>query len=166
MYKRIKGKKFSRKTDQRRAFMRNLSVSLILEEKITTTKTRARAASSMVERLITKAKASNLAATKNLSAILPQVAVKKLISNLAPRFKDRNGGYTRIIRLAQRLKDGAEMSVVEFIDRDEMAAKEKDVKKEKAAGKKKSAKIAKAVKADKKEKTEKKEEEKTGEKSN
>jgi large subunit ribosomal protein L17 len=150
MYKRIKGKKFSRKTDQRRAFMRNLSVNLIMEEKITTTKTRARAASSMVERLITKAKAGNLAATRILSGILPQVAVKKLISNLAPRFAQRNGGYTRIIRIAQRFKDGAEMSVVEFIDRDEIAAKEKETKKEKTGGKKKSAKKAKPAKTEKK----------------
>ena len=130
--------------------MRNLSVNLIMEEKITTTKTRARAASSMVERLITKAKAGNLAATRILSGILPQVAVKKLISNLAPRFAQRNGGYTRIIRIAQRFKDGAEMSVVEFIDRDEIAAKEKETKKEKTGGKKKSAKKAKPAKTEKK----------------
>lgn len=120
--------------------MRNLAVNLILEEKITTTKTRARAASSFVEKLVTKAKKGGLCAIKTLSSKLPQPAVKKIISDIAPRFLQRNGGYTRIIKLGQRYKDGAEMAVVEFIDRDAMLAKAKEQKKAKGGPAKKAAK--------------------------
>ncbi len=159
MYKRIKGKKFSRKTDQRRAFLRNLAVNLILEERITTTKTRARAASSLVEKMITKAKIGDLAAIKRLSSMLPQLVVKKLISDVAPRFTKRNGGYTRIMKLGQRFKDGAEMAVVEFIDHDEVLAREKEEKKKPADKKKAVKKEKKAKKETKKEKKEAKKEE-------
>lgn len=143
MYKRIKGKKFSRKTDQRRAFMRGLAVNLIMQEKITTTTVRARQVASFVERLITKAKKNDLAAKKALVAILPEVASKKLVVMIAPRFKDRVGGYTRIAKLGPRLKDGAPMAVVELLDRpivDATTIKTKDKKssskKEKDAAKK------------------------------
>lgn len=146
MYKRIKGKKFSRKTDQRRAFLRNLAVNLIMEERITTTKTRAKAASSLVEKMITKAKKGNLAAIKRLSSLLPQLAVKKLMANVAPRFMQRNGGYTRIMKLGQRYKDGSEMAVVEFIDHDEVHAAELAEKAKKITEKKKGAKKEKAAK--------------------
>ncbi len=141
MYKRIKGKKFSRKTDQRKAFMRSLAVNLILQEKIATTKVRAKAAASLVEKLITKAKKNDLAAQKKLAAFLPMVAVRKLVSDIAPRFKERNGGYTRIVKLGPRMKDGAPMAVIEILDRPvavvAVAAKDKKVakkadKKEKA----------------------------------
>jgi large subunit ribosomal protein L17 len=153
MYKRIKGKKFSRKTDQRRAFLRSLAVNLIMEERITTTKTRARAASTLTEKMITLAKKGNLAAIKKLSSMLPQVAVKKLITGIAPRFTERTGGYTRIMKLGQRYKDGAEMAVAEFVDRDEILAKEKAEKTKKPADKKKAAKKEKKAKADTKKKT-------------
>jgi len=146
MYKRIKGKKFSRKTDQRRAFLRNLAVNLIMEERITTTKTRARAASSLVEKMITKAKKADLSAIKRLSAMLPQLAVKKLMANVAPRFAQRNGGYTRIMKLGQRYKDGAEMALVEFIDHDEVRAAEVAEKAKKTTDKKKGVKKEKAAK--------------------
>jgi large subunit ribosomal protein L17 len=145
MYKRIKGKKFSRKTDQRRAFMRSLAVNLILQEKIQTTKVRAHQAGSFVERLITKAKAGDLASRKALSSILPEVACRKLVAVIAPRFKDRNGGYTRVALLGQRLKDGAPMAVVELLDRPatvQISATKKDVK----AAAKKIKKTAKAAK--------------------
>lgn len=153
MYKRIKGKKFSRKTDQRKAFLRNLAVNLILRGKITTTKTRARAASSLVERLITKAKRGNVAARRLLAGFLPEAAVKELISVIAPRFSERKGGYTRIIRLGQRMKDGAEMAVVEFVDHDAVKAQESEKEKSAKKDKKKTAK-----------KNDKKKDKKTGEK--
>ena len=140
MYKRIKGKKFSRKTDQRKAFIRGLAAGLIMKEKITTTKTRARAASTFVEKMITKAKRGGLSATRQLMATLPVDAAKKLTSNLAQRFSTRNGGYTRIIRLGQRVLDGAEMAVVEFIDYDVAAKEAEDAKKEEKKGKKKEGK--------------------------
>jgi large subunit ribosomal protein L17 len=117
MYKRIKGKKFSRKTDQRRAFMRALAVNLITREKIKTTKVRARQTALLVEKLITKAKKNDLAARKALAKVLPPAAGKKLIVSIAPRFKDRVGGYTRVIKIGPRLHDGAPMAIVELLDR-------------------------------------------------
>lgn len=144
MYKRIKGKKFSRKTDQRRAFMRSLAANLILQERIQTTKIRARQAATLVEKMITKAKKNDLASKKALAAFLPLSASQKLIATIGPRFKDRNGGYTRIIKLGPRAKDGAPMAIVELLDRPAAVV-------EMATGSKKAKKPAKsaAKKADK-----------------
>jgi len=159
MYKRIKGKKFSRNTDQRRAFMRALAVNLIIQEKITTTTVRARQAGAFVERLITKAKRGDLAAKKSLASILPETASKKLVAVIAPRFKDRNGGYTRIAKLGPRLKDGAPMAVIELLDR---PAAEPDfkTKEKKSSGKKEKKKAKPAKKTEKKSENSEKEESK------
>jgi large subunit ribosomal protein L17 len=144
MYKRIKGKKFSRKTDQRRAFMRGLAVNLIMQERIKTTKVRARQVASFVEKLITKAKKNDLAAKKALVSVLPETARKKLAAAIAPRFKDRNGGYTRIAKLGPRAKDGAPMAIVELLDR--TAVEPKVIDKNKKASSKKEKRTAKAAK--------------------
>jgi len=114
--------------------MRSLAVNLIMQERITTTKIRARQAGSMVERLITKAKKNDLASKKALGAILPQTACQKLLL-IMPRFANRNGGYTRISNLGQRIKDGAPMAVVELLDRP-AAAEAVPAKKEKKPAKK------------------------------
>jgi large subunit ribosomal protein L17 len=152
MYKRIKGKKFSRKTDQRRAFMKSLAANLILREKIQTTKVRARQTANLVERLITKAKKNDLAGKKALFAALPSDAATRLFMVVAPRFNSRNGGYTRVVSLGQRLKDGAPMAIVELLDRPaavEVAAKPKD-KKNKTSVKKVKEAAKKEKKAEKK----------------
>lgn len=146
MYKRIKGKKFSRKTDQRRAFMRSLAANLIIRERIETTTVRARQTANLVEKMITKGKKNDLAGKKALFAALPKEAAIKVANVIAPRFKDRVGGYTRVIKLGQRLKDGAPMAIVELMDRP--AETPVADKKEKPVSKKKSE----SKKADKKEK--------------
>lgn len=138
MYKRIKGKKFSRKTDQRRAFLRGLAVNLVMEEKIKTTKARARQAASLVEKMITKAKKNNLAARKALASLLSPKAGKKLVDSIAPRFKDRAGGYTRVIKIGPRVHDGAPMAMVELLDRP--AQMQSDTAKKDAAKTKKETK--------------------------
>ena len=124
--------------------MRSLAVNLILQEKIQTTKVRAKQASALVEKLITKAKKNDLASRKALAAFLPEVASKKLVAVIAPRFKDRNGGYTRIAKLGQRIKDGAPMAILELLGRPTVIAVI-DSKAKKAAKKAKTA----AKKADK-----------------
>ena len=139
MYRRIKGKKFNRETDQRRAFMRSLAANLIMQEKIKTTKVRARETASFVERLITKSKKNDLASKKMLVAALPKEACVKLAVSIAARFAGRNGGYTRVIGLGQRAKDGAQMAIVELLDRPVAKA-------EPAVKAKKTAKVAKAAK--------------------
>jgi len=121
--------------------MRSMAINLILQEKITTTKTRARQVASFVERLITKAKRNDLASKRVLASILPSVAVKKILA-IATRFKDRQGGYTRIVRLGQRLKDGAPLVVVELLDRPVAAesSKKEGEKKVEKKSKKQAAK--------------------------
>ena len=105
-----------RKAAPRRALLINLAESLVLYEKITTTKAKARAARSLVERLITKAKPNTLAARRELTHRLhTSNCVKKLMAELGPRYKDRRGGYTRVTLLKNRKGDGAEAAVVELV---------------------------------------------------
>ncbi len=110
-----KGRKLNRKRDQRKALLRNLTVSLILKEKIKTTEAKAKELRPFAEKLITKSKKANLATIKNLARVLPAEARKKLIGPIALRFKDRAGGYTRIIKLNPRRTDGAKMAIIELV---------------------------------------------------
>lgn len=105
-----------RKAAPRRALLKHLAESLILHEKIRTTKAKAKAVRSVVERLVTKAKPGTLAARRYVATQLyTDNAVKKLVEVLAPRFKERAGGYTRIVTLPERKGDGADEAVVEFV---------------------------------------------------
>lgn len=105
-----------RKTASRASLLANLAESLILYEKIKTTKAKGKATRSLVERLITKAKQQTLAARRGiLKIIYTPNATKKLIEALAPRYKERKGGYTRIITLKNRKGDGAEEVIVELV---------------------------------------------------
>jgi len=123
MRKMKKGRKFGRKRDQRKAFLRILAANLILKERIKTTEARAKAIRPIVEKLITKGKKvlsgaageKNLAAVRILSAKLPEKAVKKMIDKIAPRYQERNGGYARIIKLSEVRKDGAAMAIIELV---------------------------------------------------
>ncbi len=100
----------------RRSLLANLAESLVLYEKIKTTKAKAKAVRSLVEKLITTAKKNNLAARRSLkSSLYTNNAVKKLMEHLAPRYAERNGGYARITMLRNRLGDGAEEAMVELI---------------------------------------------------
>ena len=100
----------------RKALLRNLATNLVLYEKIITTKARAKAVKSFTERLITTGKVDNLAnRRKLLKVFFVKKAVNKVIDILGPRYKDRKGGYTRIIKLDSRKGDGAEMVQIEFI---------------------------------------------------
>ncbi len=112
----MKKKKFHRKTDQRRALFKILAHHLIINEKIKTTHERAKYLKSIVERLVSKAKGGELAHLRYLLERLPKKSAYKLFYELAPRYKERTGGYLRIIKLPfRRLKDGAKISLIEFI---------------------------------------------------
>lgn len=89
-------------------------MNLILHEKIKTTKTRAKSAAQTVDKMITKAKLNNLAAIRSLASSLPAGALRKLTNDIAPRFADRRGGYTRVINLGIRQKDGSPLAIVEL----------------------------------------------------
>lgn len=105
-----------RKTAGRRSLLANLAESLILYEKIKTTKAKAKALRSFVERLITKSKTQTLAARRELMKTLYTAnAIKKLMENVGPRYKERPGGYTRIVMLKNRKGDGAEEVIIELV---------------------------------------------------
>jgi large subunit ribosomal protein L17 len=110
------GFKLGRNMAHRRSTLRNLVTNLIEKERIQTTILRAKAARPIAERMITLGKRDSLHARRQAAAYLttPE-ATKKLFGELAPRFADRQGGYTRIVRSGWRIGDGAELAILEFI---------------------------------------------------
>jgi large subunit ribosomal protein L17 len=115
MRKLVKGRKLSRKTGQRKALLKNLAGQLIMKEKIKTTEAKAKEVSLFIEKQITKAKKGDLASRRALSCFFTPTMVKKMIQEIGPRYKDRQGGYVRIIKTIQRKEDGAQMSFIELV---------------------------------------------------
>lgn len=110
-------RKFGRKSNVRRALIRGLVNNLIIHNQIKTTEAKAKEIAPFVEKLVTRAKDNNLLASRLIVARLGnrKPEAKKLIDEIAPRYMDRNGGYTRIVKLPQRLSDGAKMAVIAFV---------------------------------------------------
>jgi len=115
MRERKKGRKLSLKRDQRKALLKSLATALILKEKIKTTEAKAKEISPIVEKFITKAKKGDLSSKRFISRFFTPVVVKKLVNEISPRYKERQGGYTRIIKLGQRKSDGARMAIIELV---------------------------------------------------
>ena len=115
MKKRKKGRKLSRKTGQRKALLKSLARELFLREKIKTTEAKAKEVSVFAEKQITKAKKANLASRRLLAKNFSSKIVKKVVDEIAPRYKERRGGYTRIIKLGPRKSDGAKMAIIELV---------------------------------------------------
>lgn len=115
MRKRKKGRKLHRKRNQRKALLKSLANSLILKEKIKTTEAKAKEISGFVEKFITKAKKDNLSSRRFLARFFSPQIVKKLVEEIGPRYKERKGGYTRIIKLGPRKSDGAKMAIIELL---------------------------------------------------
>jgi len=116
MRHRKKGKILDRKKAPREMMLRNLAASVLIYERVKTTKAKALAVRSLVEKLITAAKKGDLTARRKLISVLPQkMAVKKSMEVLGKRYKDRNGGYTRIIKIGNRQGDGAEIVQIELV---------------------------------------------------
>lgn len=111
-----KNKKFGRVTNQRKALMKSLSLSLIKNEKIKTTETKAKALRPIIEKLITKGKNKTLSSQKLIISRLGRKDLsKKLIEEIAPKYSNRKGGYTRITKLSKRATDSSSMATIEFI---------------------------------------------------
>jgi large subunit ribosomal protein L17 len=110
-----RGRKFGRERDQRKAFLKSLVVNLIMKGKIKTTEARAKEMRGLLDRLITKIKKGNLTGVRYAEKLLPKSAVAKLFHDVAPKYKERSGGYSRIIKLGQRSGDGAPMVFIEFV---------------------------------------------------
>lgn len=115
MLKRVKKRTLSRKKDQREALLKSLARELVLKEKIKTTEAKAKEVSTFLEKQITKAKKENLQARRELLKLFSASVTKKMVDDLAPRFKERNGGYTRIIKAGPRKSDGARMAFIELV---------------------------------------------------
>jgi large subunit ribosomal protein L17 len=116
MRHRNKNKILDRKKGPRELMLRNLASSILLYEKVKTTKAKAQAVRPLVERMITTAKAGDLNARRGLIKVLLQKnAIKKSIEVLGVRYKDRPGGYTRTTKLGNRAGDGAEMVQIELV---------------------------------------------------
>lgn len=118
------GKKLGRKKDQRRALRRNLIKQLFEHERIRTTRAKAQAVRGQAERLITLAKRGNAAEDEKMvharrlaaARLSDPEIVQKLFDDIAPRYEDRPGGYTRIIKLGPRRSDSAEMVLIELVE--------------------------------------------------
>src|SRR3954469_12660578 len=112
-------RKFNRHSDHRRAMFANMAASLIRHEQIVTTLPKAKDLRPIVEKLVTLGKRGDLHARRQAIAEMRDVAmVKKLFDVIGPRYKDRNGGYTRVLKAGYRYGDFAAVAVIEFVDRD------------------------------------------------
>jgi large subunit ribosomal protein L17 len=116
MRHRKAGFKLQRSPSARRALLRGLATSVILQERVITTVTKAKAVKPVVEKMITLGKRDTLHSRRQAASYLQTPgAVKRLFDTLAPRFSEREGGYTRIVRLGPRKGDGAEMALIEVL---------------------------------------------------
>ena len=109
-------RKLGKPTDQRMAMLRAMTTALLEEGQITTTFTRAKEVAPLAEKMITLAKQNDLAAYRQaLSFITKEDVAKKLFDKLGPQYADRNGGYTRIVKIGPRRGDAAELAVVQLV---------------------------------------------------
>ncbi|SOC42270.1 50S ribosomal protein L17 [Salinicoccus kekensis] len=120
-------RKLGRTSSQRKAMLRDLATSLIVSERITTTEARAKELRSIVDKLITLGKRGDVTARRRAGRTVRDVqilnedgttqdALQKLFDDIAPRFEDRQGGYTSIKKLGERRGDGAELVIIEFVE--------------------------------------------------
>lgn len=122
MRHQVGGRKLNRTSSHRKAMFANLACALIKHEQIFTTLPKAKDLRPIVERLITKGKANDLAARRLLiSRLRCQKSAEKVLATLAPRYETRQGGYVRIMKAGFRYGDATPMAIIEFVDRDESA---------------------------------------------
>lgn len=115
MQHRRRGRIFGRKTDRRRAFLKSLVTALILRRRIKTTEARAKEIRPKVEKMVTKAKSGTLAVRRQLASETSPKIAKILVEKLAPEYKDRRGGYLRIMKMGVRRSDAARLAIIEFV---------------------------------------------------
>ena len=150
MRHKVGGWKLGRNTAHRRSLLRNLVTSLIVEERIETTIPKAKAMRPHVEKMITLGKRGDLAARRQAASyLMTDEAVRKLFDTVGPRFGDRNGGYTRIVRTAWQKGDGADKAFIELLGSeqvlDEKRQKRADARAKKAEETRKAMEEAEAA---------------------
>lgn len=122
MRKNVFGRQLKRDTNERKALFKGLASSLVLEERIQTTEEKAKAVKPQVEKLVTAAKKGDAKAHSLLQPYLNAQALKKMLSDIGPRFKNRPGGYTRIVKLGTRLQDNASVVILEWVEKPAIVA--------------------------------------------
>lgn len=108
-------RKFGRVRKVRTALLNSLALALITKDKIKTTEAKAKELHPFVEKLVSQGRLGTLASRRELISKVGLVGASKIIRDISPKYKDRSGGYTRVIKLPQRLSDGSFMAVVEFV---------------------------------------------------
>lgn len=114
MRKQVFGRQLKRDQNERKALFKSLMSALVLNERIKTTEEKAKSIKGQVEKLVTKAKKRGAEVKNEIQVYLTSDAITKLVNDVAPRFKEVNGGYTRIIKIGNRLKDNANMAIIEW----------------------------------------------------
>lgn len=136
MKHRIVGRRLDRTTEHRTAMLKNMATSLFRHERIVTTTPKAKELKRFADKIVTLAKKASAHARRQANVEIRDVEVlNKLFETIGPRFAERSGGYTRIVRVGRRAGDNAEMSVIELVERTQAAAPEgedKDTKKGKS----------------------------------
>jgi len=124
------GRKLNRTSAHRKALFRNLVLSLVKHERLKTTEAKAKELRGFADRMVTLGKRGDLAARRlAFNFMQSRDAVKKLFDEIAPRFKERNGGYTRVVKFGFRRGDAAALSIIEFVDVSERSEGQKPRKK-------------------------------------
>jgi large subunit ribosomal protein L17 len=127
MRHKVAGYKLGRTTAHRRSLLRNMTTSLILEERVETTVAKAKALRPTVEKMITLGKRGDLAARRQASSFIKgREALTKLFDTIGPRFGDRNGGYVRIVRTGWRKGDGTETAFIELLGSEKMQEEKRE----------------------------------------
>ena len=117
MRHRVRGRKLGRTTAHRKALFRNQLTALFTHDRIVTTLAKAKELRPLAERMVPLAGAGSLPARRKVLTMVPdKEVVRRLFEEIAPRFTDRPGGYTRVMRLGRRRGDGAELAIIEFVD--------------------------------------------------
>lgn len=143
MRHRVKGRKLGRTASHRKATLSALATSLLRHKRIKTTLAKAKETRGYVEKLITKARKGDLHSQRQVMDVLKdKEVVKELFAEIAPKVGERPGGYTRVVKLGNRMGDGAEMAIIELVDYNDIAtakAEERKEEREKKAIEKKEA---------------------------
>lgn len=130
MRHRVKGRKLGRTASHRRATLAALATALLKHKRIKTTLAKAKETRGLVERLITKARKGDLHSHRQIMSIIKdKEAVKELFADIVPKVADRPGGYTRVVKLGNRLGDAAAMAIIELVDYNEVVSAKEEKKK-------------------------------------
>lgn len=131
MRHRVKGRKLGRTASHRSALMRALTTALLKHKRIKTTEAKAKEARIFVDKLITKARKNDLHSMRQIMSVIhDKDVVKELFGEIIPKIGDRPGGYTRVIKLGNRVGDAAAMAILELVDYNDIANKKAEERKE------------------------------------